>query len=589
MIILGINSYHPDASACIVVDGKLIAACEEERFTRIKHYAGFPENAIKFCLKKAGVDIKSVDYIAIPREPNARVFNKILYGLRIPALTLKRITAWRKTFDVKKRLSKIFDIPEENIKAKIFRVEHHRAHLASSFLVSPFEKAFLFSADALGDFASTMWGYGEGNNIKVLGDIKFPHSLGFYYTAITQYLGFLKFGDEYKVMGLSAYGEPEFEKEFSQILKIKGKLFELGLNYFIHHKKLIDLNFEGYPEIDILFSEHLEKLLGEKRWSGEPIEKKHENIASTLQIHFEKVLFHIMNSLYHKYNPDTVNLCLAGGVAFNCVANGKIFDNTKFEKVYIQSAAGDAGLAIGSAFYLWNHVFSNKREFVMEHAYWGPDYSEEEIEKEILKNKNEIMNYGLKIEEIKNEDKLCKITSKHISEGKIVGWFQGRTEWGPRALGARSIVCDPRVKEMKDILNKRIKHRETFRPFAPSILEEKAGEYFEKTHPSPFMLFAYKVKPDKINLIPAPTHIDGTGRLQTVGKKTNPKYWKLIKEFENITGIPVVLNTSFNENEPIVNTPEEAIDCFLRTKMDVLVIGDLILHPGVQEADCKFI
>lgn len=578
MVILGINSYHPDASACILVDGKLVAACEEERFRRIKHYAGFPENSIKFCLKEAGVNIKDVDYIAIPREPKARFFHKVFYGIKIPKMFIRRVIAWKKTFDVKKKLSEIFDIPEESIRAKIFRVEHHRAHLSSSFFVSPFEKSFLFSTDALGDFASTMWGYGEENKIKILGEIKFPHSLGFYYTAITQYLGFLKFGDEYKVMGLSAYGAPEFEKEFSKILKIKGKTFELGLDYFVHHKKLTDLNFEGYPEIDILFSENLEKLLGKRRKPEEPIEKRHENLASTLQFHFEKVLFHMINSLYEDYKPDTENLCMAGGVAFNCVANGKIFDNTKFKNVYIQPAAGDAGLAIGSAFYLWNQVLGNKRDFIMEHAYWGPAYSEEEIEKEILKRKDEITACGFKIEKIKDEDKLCKITARYISQGKIVGWYHGRMEWGPRALGARSIVCDPRKREMKDILNKRIKNRESFRPFAPSILEEKIGEYFEKTHPSPFMLFAYRVKPSKRDLIPACIHVDGTGRLQTVSRKTNPRYWKLIKEFENITGIPLVLNTSFNENEPIVNTPLEAIDCFLRTKMDVLVIEDYIIH-----------
>lgn len=578
MVILGINSFHPDASACVVVDGKLIAAVEEERFTRIKHYAGFPENAIKFCLKRAGVSITDINYIAIPREPRARLFHKIIYGIKIPEMTARRITAWRKTFDLKKRLSQIFDIPEEKIKAKIFHVEHHRAHLASSFFVSPFEKAFLFSTDALGDFASTMWGYGEENKIKVLGDIKFPHSLGFYYTAITQFLGFLKFGDEYKVMGLSAYGEPEFEEKFKEILKIKEKTFKLGLEYFVHHKKLIDLNFEGYPEIDILFSQNLENLLGKKREPEDPIEKKHENIASTLQFHFEKVLFHVINSLYNEYRPYTSSLCMAGGVAFNCVANGKIFDNTEFEKVYIQSAAGDAGLAVGSAFYLWNQVLGNRRDFVMEHAYWGPDYSENEIEKTIDEKKEEIKTKGFKIEKIKDKDKLIRLAAKYISQGNIAGWFQGKMEWGPRALGARSIVCDPRRKEMKDILNRRIKHREPFRPFAPSILEEKTGKYFEKTHPSPFMLFAYKVKPDKRDLIPAPTHVDGTGRLQTVSKKTNPEYWKLIKEFENITGVPVVLNTSFNENEPIVNTPEEAINCFLRTKMDVLVIEDYIIY-----------
>lgn len=578
MIILGINLYHPDSSACIIVDGKLVAAVEEERFNRIKHYAGFPEESIKFCLKKAGIDIKDVDYITIPRKPSSRILNKIFYGIKLPKFALRRITVWRKTFNLKNKLSEIFDISPCKIKAKIFKVEHHRAHLSSSFFLSPFEKSFLFSADALGDFASTMWGIGEGNNIKILGEIKFPHSIGFYYTAITQYLGFLKFGDEYKVMALAAFGEPEFNDEFEKILKIKGKLYELGLEYFVHHKKFVDLNFEGYPEIDILFSPYLEKRIGKRREYNEPIEKRHENIASTLQFHFEKVLFHVLNSLYSFYNLNVKNLCLSGGCAFNCVANGKIFDNTNFENVYIQPAAGDAGLSIGSAFYLYNQILKNKREFLMDHAYFGPEYSDEEIEKEILNRKNEIINRGFKIEKIIDENILCKITAKYISEGKIVGWFQGRTEWGPRALGARSILCDPRREEMKDILNKRIKNREPFRPFAPSIIEEKVNEYFDKTHPSPFMLFAYKVKNDKKDLIPAVIHIDGTARLQTVNKKTNPLYYKLLKEFENLTNIPILLNTSFNENEPIVNKPEEAIDCFLRTKMDILVIGKFIIH-----------
>jgi len=568
--------YHPDSSACIVVDGKLVAAVEEERFNRIKHYSGFPSESIKFCLNKAGIKIENVDYIAIPRKPQARVLNKIFYGIRIPKMTFKRVQAWQKTFNVKEKLSQIFEIPSEKIKAKIIKVEHHLAHLSSSFLISPFDKAFLYSHDALGDFASTMWGIGEGNKIKVFEDIAFPHSLGFYYTAITQYLGFLKFGDEYKVMGLASYGN-EFLDVFNDILQIKDYKFELNLSYFLHHKKLIDLNLEGEPKIDILFSEYLEKKLGKRREKDEPIEKKHENIAFSLQRRLEEVVFHLLNSLYKKYNLDTKNICMSGGVSYNCVLNGKIFDNTEFDNVYIIPAPGDAGLCIGSAFYVWNCYLNNPRDFIMEHAYYGPDYSEKEIEDEILKRKDEIILRGFKIEKVEDEDLLCKVTAQKVSEGKIVGFFHGRMEFGPRALGARSIICDPRKKEMKDILNKRIKNREPFRPFAPSILEENTAEYFEKSHPSPFMLFAYQVKKDKQDKIPAVTHVDGTGRLQTVSKKTNPLYWKVIKEFENITGIPCVLNTSFNESEPIVNKPEEAINCFLRTKMDTLVIGNFII------------
>ncbi len=580
MIILGINAYHGDASAAIVVDGKLVAAAEEERFNRIKHSAGFPEEAVRYCLKEAGVSIKEIDYIAIPRDYKARLLRKLYYGIKIPKLAVRRFVALRKTQDIKRTLVNIFQIHEKEIKANFINVEHHRAHIASSFFVSPFEKALLFSADGLGDFASTMWGVGEGNKIKILGAISFPHSLGMYYTAITQYLGFLNYGDEYKVMGLAAYGRPEYKDEFEKILMHHGKLgFKLGLDYFVHHQKLVDMHFEeGYPELDILFSGCLEKRLGPRRNKKDAIEERHQNIASTLQKRLEDILFKLLNDLAGIKNE--TRLCLSGGVAFNCVANGKIFKHTPFNQIYIPPAAGDAGLAIGAAYYVWHQMLDKPRDFVMEHAYWGPEYNSEAISDELKVINGELSRQGCKVTKIEDEEQLCKITAQAISEGKIVGWFQGRMEWGPRALGNRSIVVDPRKAEMKDILNARIKHRETFRPFAPSILEEKTSEYFEKTYPSPFMLFAYKVRPEKMHIIPAPCHVDGTGRLQTVSKETNPRYWNLIKEFENITGVPVVLNTSFNENEPIVNTPKEALDCFLRTKMDMLVMENFIIERG---------
>lgn len=581
MIILGINAYHGDASAAVVVDGKLVAAAEEERFNRIKHSAGFPGEAVKYCLKEAGVTLNSVDYIAIPRDPRARFLRKVFYGIKIPALAIRRYAALRKTRSIKNKLAEIFQIDENNIKAEFINVEHHRAHLASSFFVSPFRKALLFSADGLGDFASTMFGIGEENKIKIVGDIPFPHSLGLYYTAITQYLGFLNYGDEYKVMGLAAYGKPEYRREFEKIIFKYGSLgFKLGLDYFVHHKKLVDMNFEeGYPSLEPLFSAYLEKRLGPRRQEDSPIQSRHLNIAASLQARLEEIILSLLSEFNKLYGIN--ELCMAGGVAQNCVVNGKIFDQAPFKKIYIPPAAGDAGLAIGAAYYLWNYLLDKPRDFVMRDACWGPAYDEEAINNELLLMKDELGKQGCKIEKVENEEELCKFTARAIADGAVVGWFQGRMEWGPRALGNRSILVDPRRTEMKEVLNQRIKHREPFRPFAPSVLEEKTQEYFERDYPSPFMLFTYKVKPGKVKIIPAPTHVDNTGRLQTVSKEENPLFWQLINEFERITGVPVLLNTSFNDNEPIVNSPKEAIECFLRTKMDILVLGKIFIKKSL--------
>jgi len=577
MIILGINAYHADASAAIAVDGKLIAAAEEERFNRIKHSAGFPKEAVKYCLKEAGISIRAVDYIVVPRDPKVRILKKLYYGIKIPKLAVRRFIALRKTQSIKNTLAGIFEINEKEIKANFISVEHHKAHLASSFFVSPFEKALLFSADGLGDFASTMWGRGEGNKIKILGDISFPHSLGMYYTAITQYLGFLGYGDEYKVMGLASYGRPEYQDEFKKIIYKHGSLgFKLGLDYFVHHKKLVDMNFEeGYPKLDILFSNYLEKRLGPRRNRHDAIEQRHQNIASTLQARLEEILFVLLNELVALGSEK--NLCLSGGLAFNCAANGKIFEHTTFQRIYIQPAAGDAGLAIGAAYYVWHQLLDRPRDFLMEHAYWGPEYNSESISHALKVKREELNKQGCAVIKIDGQEELCRRTALEIANGKVVGWFQGRMEWGPRALGNRSILADPRRPEMKEILNSKIKHRESFRPFAPSILEEKVDEYFQKNQSSPFMLFAYKVRPEKKDTMPAVVHVDGTTRLQTVTQRENPLFWQLIKEFEKITGVPVLLNTSFNENEPIINTPREAIDCFLRTKMDVLVLGSFFI------------
>jgi len=575
--ILGINAYHGNASAAIVCDGRLVAAVEEERFNRVKYAAGFPAAAIRYCLAEAGITLDDVDHIAIPRNPWARLGTKLLYAVRMPRFARERVRVLARFTSLPEALAQAFDVDPQRIRARYHRVEHHLAHLASTFFVSPFEQAAVLSADGLGDFASTMWATGKGNRLCVHGAVAFPHSLGMYYTAITQYLGFWKFGDEYKVMGLAAYGEPAYLEEFRRILQSNGALgFRLNLAYFSHHHTGPDMTWreaDKTPQLGRIFSPYLEERLGPTRAADQPVGQRHRNAAATMQACLEEVLFDLLTTLQRRTGHRA--LCLAGGVAFNCAANGKIFDRTPFEQVYVQPAAGDAGLAVGAAYYVYHHVLGHRRTFVMEHPYWGPAYSQEQIRAAL--ERSSIASSEFQVTELP-EEQLAKETAKEIAGGKIVGWFQGRAEWGPRALGNRSILADPRRAEMKDILNRRIKHREVFRPFAPSILEEATGEYFEKAYPSPFMALAYAVRPEKRKEIPAPTHVDGTGRLQTVSRTVNPRYWRLIREFANLTGVPVVLNTSFNENEPIVCQPEEAIECFLRTKMDTLVLGNTIIR-----------
>jgi len=581
--ILGINAYHGNASAAIVCDGRLVAAVEEERFNRVKYAAGFPAAAIRYCLAEAGITLDDVDHIAIPRNPWARLGTKLLYAVRMPRFARERARVLAQFTSLPKALAQAFEVDPQRIRARYHRVEHHLAHLASTFFVSPFEQAAVLSADGLGDFASTMWATGEGNRLRVHGAVAFPHSLGMYYTAITQYLGFWKFGDEYKVMGLAAYGEPAYLEEFRRILQSNAALgFRLNLAYFSHHHTGPDMTWreaDKTPQLGRIFSPYLEERLGPTRAPDQPVEQRHRNAAATMQACLEEVLFDLLTTLQRRTGHRA--LCLAGGVAFNCAANGKIFDRTPFDQVYVQPAAGDAGLAVGAAYYVYHQVLGRPRTFVMEHPYWGPAYSQEQIRAAL--ERSSIASSEFQVTELP-EEQLAKETAKEIAGGKIVGWFQGRAEWGPRALGDRSILADPRRAEMKDILNRRIKHREVFRPFAPSILEEATGEYFEKAYPSPFMALAYAVRPEKRKEIPAPTHVDGTGRLQTVSRTVNPRYWRLIREFANLTGVPVVLNTSFNENEPIVCQPEEAIECFLRTKMDVLVLGNTIVRKPASSA-----
>lgn len=570
--ILGLNAYHGDSSACLLKNGEVVAALEEERIRRVKHWAGFPGEAIKFCLASAGIGPKDLTGVAINRDPWARLSYKIirLLSKRISGGFIKsRLTNLEKIKSVKTKLAEIYNLEEKDLSAKVFNVEHHLAHLVSAFAVSPFTEAALVSVDGFGDFASTLTAYGTKDEIKKLGEVRFPHSLGIFYTALTQFLGFNKYGDEYKVMGLSAAGKPLYVEKIKKLLILKqDDFFELDASFFMHDSSGVEMTWlDGEPSIGKIFSNKMEVLLGPARQPEEPITDYHKDLAASVQAVYEEVFFRILNEVQTR--TGSLNLCLAGGCAQNSLANGKIYEKTKFINVYIPPAAHDAGGAVGAAMQAHKKISGGFRGFVMESPFWGSEYT-------VQNYKAALTSAGLNFKELP-ESELLEEVSKAIADGQVIGWFQGRTEWGPRALGNRSILANPARLDMKDILNLKIKRRESFRPFAPSILADRAGEYFERTEPVPFMEKVYLIKENQRVKIPAVTHLDGTGRLQTVSEKTNPLYYRLIKKVGELTGVPMVLNTSFNENEPIVNKPEEAINCFLRTKMDVLVLGSLLI------------
>lgn len=574
MIVLGINAYHGDASVAVFVDGRLVAAIEEERFSRIKHTAGFPTKSIRYCLEAVGARLRDVDHLAIARDPRARLLRKLLFAARLPRFAFERARVARRLGRVTDEVAAALDTDPAEFRGRVHRVEHHHAHLASAFFVSPFDRAALLSLDGLGDFGSGMWGIGTGNRLHVTGDMAFPHSLGLYYTAVTQYLGFAKYGDEHKVMGLAAYGEPEFLEDFRQIVKGDGRTgCRLDLTYFTHHRTGPSMTWHaGEPVLGPLYSSEFVRRFGPEREIDATVGRHHENIAATLQARLEEVVLDKVCALHVETGLD--QLAYSGGVAFNCVANGKALVQAPFQRVYVPPAAGDAGLAVGAATYVWHHVLGHPREFVMEHAYWGPEYEDSHIRRSLEARGLS----GVRLDPAG----LAARTAREVAGGKIVGRFGGRTEWGPRALGNRSILADPRRADMRDVLNNRVKQREPFRPFAPSVLEEHLSEWFEGTHPSPFMLFAYRVRTGQRERIPATTHVDGTARVQTVSRNTNQAYWDLIAEFQKLTDVPVVLNTSFNENEPVVNTPEEALECFLRTRLDVLAMGPYLIQRSAS-------
>ena len=581
MIILGINAYHGDVSAALLRDGELVAAVEEERFTRVKHAAGFPKNAIAECLAVSGATTGEIEHVAISRDPRANLLRKALFALRSRprrGLVADRLRNAGRVREVAARVAEVLGLTRDQVGGRMHWVEHHPAHLASAFFPSPFEEAAICAIDGFGDFVSTSVAVGRGPTMDVIGRVYFPHSLGLFYLALTQYLGFWKYGDEYKVMGLAPYGQPDRVDALRRLVHLKpGGGFELDLSYFRHWSEGVSMTWDdGEPVIGKVYTPKLEELLGPARRSDDPIGPRHEAIAASLQVVFEDAAVHVLNALHGR--TGLRRLCLAGGCAMNSVLNGKIRERTPFREVYVQPAAGDNGTSLGAALYVWHQLLGQPRRFVMQHGYWGPEFAEEEIRRTLDQRSAEIDRIGCRTRTTSDADELCRWTAGRLAAGKVVGWFQGRMEWGARALGNRSILADPRRADMRDIINSKIKFREKFRPFAPSILEEAVDEYFVGAVPDPFMIQVYPIRPEKRRVIPAVTHVDGSGRLQTVSQTTNPLYWQLLRAFEKETGVPVLLNTSFNENEPIVHRPGEALDCFLRTKMDALVVGHTVLE-----------
>jgi carbamoyltransferase len=583
--VLGLSVYHPDASAAALVDGRFTAGVEEERFRRIKHWAGFPELALHWCAAEATAgDSRGIDAVAVARQPRAYLWRKAALALSHPRSLRRAASRARNLGQVATLAGRVASVLGNGHAPRLFAVEHHLAHVASAYYCSPFDEAMCLTVDGFGDFVSTMMAVGRGNRIEVLQRVHFPHSLGQLYTAVTQFLGFLHFGDEYKVMGLAAYGEPRYEREIARLVPaLDDGTFRLDLRWFRHLSEGVDMTWDdGRPELGLLYAPPLEELLGPARRPDEELTRRHRDLAASLQAVYEQRFFALVRALGKR--TGLRRLCLAGGCALNSLANGKLFERTDVEDVYIQAAAGDAGTSLGAALYAHHALLDAPRNgFVMEHAYWGPEFSERQVREAIAaglpgSGGADGTHGEVRVETIVDEERLFADTAAAVAAGEVVGWYQGRSEWGPRALGNRSIVADPRRADMKEMLNRKIKRRESFRPFAPSVLAEETGAWFTVDYPDPFMLKVYPIRAEKRALVPAVTHVDGTGRLQTVERSANPRYWGLISAFSRQTGVPMVLNTSFNENEPIVNTPAEALDCFLRTRMDRLVMGAVTLR-----------
>ncbi len=554
--ILGLNYIQHDASASLFRNGELLASAMEERFTRIKKCRNFPINAINFCLKQAKITMRDVGVVTFYFDPVDKYDQSIHFlGKYYPKCTtiFKGLAGTaEKGMNVEKEIREKLDYLGE-----IYYCWHHNAHIASSFFLSEFKECAALSVDGLGEIASTVMAEVKNKEIKNLKQIDFPHSLGMLYSAITHYLGFIATSDAGKVMGLSSYGNPEtYIKQFRDIVKLRDAgEYEFDLSYFEYHHHR-----------DVWVSEKFINIFGPKRNADDAMERRHEDVAAALQAVLEEVFFHMAK--YVKETTKQDYLCLSGGVTLNSVANGKLLESGMFKDIFVPPPTGDDGTSLGGPLYYNFCVLKNKERYPLRHPYWGPGYTNGEIEKIIKK-------FHLKY--YKSED-VCKETAEFLAQNKIVGWFQGRMEIGPRALGNRSILANPGLINVKEVLNYRVKFREPFRPFAPSILEEEVKNWFEFNHPAPYMLFVFDIKKEKRGIIPGVTHVDGTGRLHTVNKNENERYHRLISEFNGITGIPIVVNTSFNINgEPIIESPVDAIRCFLGNGIDCLVMGDYVI------------
>jgi len=567
MIVLGINYSSHDAAIALIKDGEVVFACEEERLNREKHTKKFPAQALKMCMEYTGVQLEDIDYIAFFVNPKLQY--KIIIWNLVQAFP-KSIFYIPYGISIIRKRYKMTSILKNKINNSnlppILYVNHHIAHAASAFFLSPFERAAILTIDGRGEYETTTISHGIGTSIKKLFSIKYPHSIGYLYSMVTKYLGFKPQHDEYKVMGLSAYGRPIFCKEFRKIITLDEKRgFRLNLEYFDHHYK--------HGNNRKLFSKKFVKEFGPPRMPHEPITQRHKDIAFALQKVTEEAILHLAKIAKNLTSEE--NLCMAGGVALNSVANAKLIDSKIFKKIFIQPAANDAGTSVGSALYIHYQKSKHFRKNLgIKDVYWGPSFSEKEIELTLIRYKDEI-----KIEKLRDPEKKA---ANFIHNGHIVGWFQGKMEFGPRALGNRSILASPTDPKMKDIINKKVKFREDFRPFAASILSEYADKFFEcdsiGEHLYPFMLATVKVKPEVADKIPAVLHIDKTSRIQVVDKDINPPFWNLINEYFKLSGIPLILNTSFNtKGEPIVCTPNDAIQTFLNSNLDYIILGNFLI------------
>ncbi len=592
MDILGISCYYHDAAAALLRDGQLVAAAEEERFSRVKHDFGFPRNAIQFCLQAGQIKGAHLDYVVFFEKPFRKLDRILMTVLQTYPQSWKVFRESMITWMIDKlwvsaRIESELGVPKE----KVLFCEHHLSHASSAYLCSPFNEAAILTVDGVGEWVTATWGVGRGNEIRLYKQMEFPHSLGLLYSAFTAFLGFEVNEGEYKVMGMAPFGKPRYVDKVYKVIRANGDgSFELNMDYFSFHysttktysKKFEELFGEPRNPESHFFTAGTEfpSYFGPKPSNFDELAKPNQHyadIAASIQLVMEEVLLKMAQHLHQE--TGLKRLCVAGGVALNSVANGRILRETPFEELYVQPSAGDGGGALGAALYAYHGVLGKPRSFVMEHAYWGEEHSLATIEEFLLKN-------GVRFRKFHEEEKLIEWVVDRLKEGKVIGWAQSRFEWGPRALGNRSILADPRRADMKDLVNVKIKFREPFRPFAPSVLVEATEKYFDlpdaaKHYPARFMLFVVDVKDDKKAAIPAVTHVDGTGRLQTVGKDHSPRYYRLIETFGQATGVPVVLNTSFNlKGEPIVNTPQEAFNTFSKSGMDCVVLGDYVIEKN---------